>query len=119
MRFLDPELKPGCEDPCLLTGGASLTHSQHQTPNRSWLTDSAWPEGPLTCDLHSEEGEDLEEEDGYPAHGVGEDDEEEALGDGDLVVECHLPGRFGCFLHRVEHAGVGEHDQHEGKEVQT
>ena len=64
----------------------------------------------LTCDLHSEEGEDLEEEDGYPAHGVGEDDEEEALGDGDLVVERHLPGRLGRFLYGVEHAGVGEHD---------
>lgn len=68
-----------------------------------------------TCDLYSQQRENLQQEDGNPAHCVSEDNEEKSLGDGDLAIEYCLASRLRSLLHRVKHTGVGEHDHHEGQ----
>lgn len=74
----------------------------------------------FTWYLHLQQGEQLEEEDGYPAESISEDDEEEPLCDGDF------PGAdtsLCCFgrsdVDGVEHAGVGKDDGDEGCEIQA
>lgn len=74
----------------------------------------------VTWYFHLQQGEKLQEEDGDPAEGVSEDDEEESLGDGHFPGEDAALSRLGgCGVDGVEHAGVGEHDGDEGNEVQT
>lgn len=74
----------------------------------------------FTWYFHLQQGEQLEEEDGYPAESISEDDEEEPLCDGDF------PGAdasLRCFgrsdVDGVKHARVSKDDGDEGCEIQA
>lgn len=94
-------------------------HPHRGAPTQGLWADSGGP-GSFTWYFHLQQGEQLEEEDGYPAESVGDDDEEEALRDGDFPGADAPRGRpGGGDTDGVEHAGVSEDDGDEGCEVQA
>lgn len=74
-----------------------------------------------TGNLHLQQWKDLQDENGDPAEGVGDDDREEPLGDGHLFlyVVAVFSGLSPCSLDVVEHARVGQDDDEECHQVQT
>lgn len=72
-----------------------------------------------TCNLYSQQRENLQEEDWNPAHGVSEDNEEKSLCDGDLTIKYCLASCLCRLLYGVKHTGIGEYDHNEGQKIQT
>lgn len=81
----------------------------------------AGPDSPPTWDFHMQQGQNLEDENGDPAEGVGDDDGEEPLGDGHLLLDvvAVLGGLSPRPLDVVEHARVGQDDDEECHQVQA
>lgn len=68
-----------------------------------------------------QQGQNLEDENGDPAEGVGDDNGEEPLGDGHLLLDvvAELSGLSPRPLDVVEHACVGQDDDEERHQVQA
>lgn len=62
-----------------------------------------------TGNLHLQQRQDLEDENGDPAKGVGNDDREEPFGDGHLFLDvvAVFSGLSSCSLDVIEHACIG------------
>lgn len=74
----------------------------------------------LTWNVNIHQGKELEDENGDPAEGVGEHNEEEPLDDGHLHGEdAALSRPGGSDMDGIEHACVGKHDEDKGHQVQT
>lgn len=68
-----------------------------------------------------QQGQNLEDKNGDPAEGVGDDDGEEPLGDGHLLLDvvAVLGGLSPRPLNVVEHARVGQDDDEKRHQVQA
>ncbi|MEE6497153.1 hypothetical protein FKM82_002628 [Ascaphus truei] len=75
---------------------------------------------PLTWNLGLGQRDGLQQKDGDPAQSVGENNEEEPLGDGDLAGKDAAFRRLGAgVVDGIEHAAVGEDDGDKCQQVQT
>lgn len=115
--------------PCVGEESSKLSRTYIEGPPTQGLTAGSsqrWallrPCGELgfTWYFHLQQGEQLEEEDGYPAESISEDDEEEPLCNGDFP---RGDASLCCFrrsdVDGIKHARVGKDDGDEGCKVQA
>lgn len=74
-----------------------------------------------TGNLHLQQREDLEDENGDPAEGVSNDDREESFGNGHLFfdVVAIFSGLSACSLDVIKHTCIGEDNDEECHQVKT
>lgn len=75
----------------------------------------------LTRDFDLHQGKNLEYENGDPAERIGDDNGEEAFGNGQLFLNVvGVFGRLGsCSLDIVKHASIRQYDDEEGNQIET
>ena len=75
----------------------------------------------LTRYLHLQQWKNLDQEYRYPAEGVREHDEEEAVGHGHVFVQPapHVGGVDARLVDGVKHTRVGDGDHQEGHQIKA